>query len=195
MKGTSAPQLIRAGWWRWVPTAGLERFELLHSAEGWILLGAILTLASGGGAEARYEIRCDLAWNTKRAEISVRDSQGERSLRVRKENGRWYENGRPNNTLDGCDDIDLEWSPSTNTIPIRRLRPAVGETSGILTAAWIRFPSLRVEKLPQEYRRVSERQYVYTSHNGSFTAEITVDDQDLVLDYQGFWHRVQPHGK
>ena|SRR5215471_12441832 len=194
MAKTSTHQLVRAGLWRWIPTAGLERFELLQSAEGWTLRGTILTLASGEPAEARYEIFCDLSWDTRRADISVRDSRGQRSLRVIKENGRWSENGQLNRTLDACHDIDLEWSPSTNTIPIRRLRMPVGQASGVLTAAWVRFPSLTVETLPQEYRHTSEQQYVYSSRNGSFIAEVVVDDQDLVLDYQGFWHRIQPHG-
>ena len=193
MTAPSAPQLIRAGLWRWIPTAGLERFEFLQSAEGWTLRGAIVTLAGGEPAEARYEILCDLSWNTRHADIQVRDSRGERNLRVTKENGRWYENGQINSKLDGCDDIDLEWSPSTNTIPVRRLRMPVGQASGLLTAAWVRFPSLTVETLPQEYRRVAEQQYVYSSHNGSFVAEVVLDDQGLVLDYQGFWHRVMPH--
>ena len=66
----------------------------------------------------------------------------------------------------------------------------MGESSGPLTAAWIRFPELAIEPLPQEYRRLSERRYRYTSRGGAFTAEIDVDEHGVVVDYQGVWQRV-----
>ena len=47
--------------------------------------------------------------------------------------------------LKGCTDVDLECSPATNTLPIRRLRLAV-EAREQVQAAWIRFPGLTVEK-------------------------------------------------
>ena len=168
----------------------MERFELLRAADEWLLRGTLLTLAEGGPAEARYEVFCDSSWHTRRASVSLRDGAGERVLRIAAENGRWYENDRANETLKGCIDIDLGWSPSTNTIPIRRLRLAVGEKSGVLTAAWVRFPDLTLEPLPQEYQRISEQHYQYTSREGAFTAGIEVDEDGLVLDYQGYWQRV-----
>jgi uncharacterized protein len=183
------PHLIQTDLWRWTKGTGLEKFELLRAAHEWILRGTILTLAERGPAEARYEVVCDDSWNTMRADISLRDVKGERVLRVVVQNGQWYENGQTNETVRGCMDIDLEWSPSTNTIPIRRLRLAVGEKSGVVTAAWVRFPGLTLQPLSQEYERTSERRYRYTSTGDAFVAEIAVDDEGLTLDYEGFWQR------
>ncbi|HEU4416520.1 MAG TPA: putative glycolipid-binding domain-containing protein, partial [Candidatus Angelobacter sp.] len=56
--------------------------------------------------------------------------------------------------------------------------------------AWVRFPELTLQPLPQEYLRVSDRQYRYSSRNGAFTAGLTVDEVGLVMDYEGFWRRV-----
>lgn len=56
--------------------------------------------------------------------------------------------------IQGCVDIDLGWTPSTNTLPIRRLQLGVGTSSGPITAAWVRFPELKLEPLPQEYRNL-----------------------------------------
>jgi uncharacterized protein len=199
---TAGGELIRAGLWRWTKGVGLERFELLRIAEEWVMRGTILVLAEVGPAkpsarqmsrpaEARYEVVCGGSWQTKRAEVTVRDGAGERVARVALQDGRWYENGRANEVLRGCCDIDLEWSPSTNTLPIRRLGLAIGETSGAITAAWLRFPELILEPLAQEYHRVSERRYRYTSGGGVFTAGIVVDEDGLVLDYEGGWQRVR----
>jgi hypothetical protein len=86
-------------------------------------------------------------------------------------------------------DVDLEISPSTNTLPIRRLNLAIGE-SRELTAAWVRFPELTVEPLAQRYTRLAERRYRYESVVSGFTAELEVDDLGLVVTYEGLWQRV-----
>ena len=182
-------RLIQAGLWQWIKAAGLERFELLRTQHEWVLRGTIVVLAEGGPAEAKYEVICDESWLTRSADISLRDRSGERILRVEVESGHWRENGSVNQAVTGCVDIDLQWSPSTNTIPIRRLSLSVGERSGLITAAWVRFPDLKLQPLRQEYERTSERRYRYTSPVGAFLAEIAVDEDDLTLNYEGFWQR------
>jgi hypothetical protein len=77
----------------------------------------------------------------------------------------------------------------TNTLPIRRLAPAIGESIDV-TAAWVRFPELTLEPLPQRYTRLSERRYRYESNGGAFVAELEVDDAGLVITYEGGWERV-----
>ena len=169
---------------------GLERFELIHEADGWVLRGTILALEEQGPAQANYEIFCDAAWHTRQAIVSCRGAGGDRSLRVDVEEGHWYEDGKEREAVRGCIDIDLSWTPSTNTLPIRRLGLAVGERSGPVTAAWVRFPELTIETLPQEYERLAERRYRYSSRGGAFTAELEVDEEGVVVDYEGIWRRV-----
>ena len=187
---TSAPQLIRTGFWRWLQGTGLERFQLLRAPDQWILRGTILTLTEHDPAEARYEIVCNHSWRTGSAEISLQSKDSDRTLRIRTENGRWYENDQLNEAVNGCIDVDLGWSPSTNTLPVRRLQLAVGESSGLVTAAWVRFPELTLQPLPQEYQHLSAQQYRYSSRGGAFVANLSVDDEGLVLNYEGFWQRV-----
>jgi len=76
---------------------------------------------------------------------------------------------------------------------IRCSRPGeqIGETSGEFIAAWVRFPELTLQPLPQEYAHLADRQYRYSSRGGAFVANLVVDDNDLVLDYEGFWQRVK----
>jgi uncharacterized protein len=183
------PDLIQTGLWRWIKSSGLERFELLRMPHEWMLRGTIVTLAGGRPAEARYEVLCDDSWQTRLANISLRDETGERVLQVAVEGGQWYANGCTQETLAGCTDIDLEWSPSTNTIPIRRLRLAVGERSGPVIASWVRFPGLTLQPLLQEYERTSEHNYRYSSDGGAFLAEIAVDEEGLIQNYEGLWQR------
>jgi hypothetical protein len=94
--------------------------------------------------------------------------------------------------LDNCLDVDLEWSPSTNTLPIRRLGLAIGDMKTV-TAAWVRFPSLEVQRLDQSYERVDERRYRYRS--GRFTADLAVDEDGVVLQYGVNWKAVATSGE
>jgi hypothetical protein len=90
--------------------------------------------------------------------------------------------------LDDAIDVDLNFSPITNTLPIRRLAPRIGATVDV-TAAWIRFPSQAVEPQPQSYTRLAQRRYRYESKSG-YVAEVDVDDLGLVVDYGDVWERV-----
>ena len=184
-----AGKIVASGFWRWLVGTGLERFELMHAGEEWVLQGTILAMPSSA-AEARYEIICDAQFRTQRVQIVLRDFGGERRLELSAENGRWYANGQEAASVRGAIDVDLGWSPSTNTLPICRLGLEVGQSSGEFTAAWVRFPELVLEPLPQEYRRLGEREYLYVSRGGAFQARLLVDDYGLVIDYEGFWQRV-----
>ena len=75
--------------------------------------------------------------------------------------------------------------PSTNTLPIRRLRLGVG-ASKTIQAAWVRFPALTVEKARQTYTRLDEFTYRYAS--GDFEAELVVDDDGVEGQYAE-WER------
>lgn len=169
----------------------MERFEFLKAEEKWIFRGTIVAAADREAAEARYEIFCDSSFRTKAAQVWVRTPNGERTLEINVENGRWYENGHENLTVRGAIDIDLGWSPCTNTLPIRRLDLNIGESSGEFIAAWVRFPELVLEPLPQEYFRISESRHRYSSRGGAFTAELLVDEHGIVMEYERFWRRVQ----
>ena len=187
----SGAQVVCAGLWQWLQGPGLERFELIRTADEWLFRGTILTLAHDAAAEAKYEITCDRSFRTKMANVSVRDAAGERTLQIVAEGGHWRENGIENQTVAGAIDIDLGWSPSTNTLPIRRLGLEAGQTSGEFIAAWVRFPDLTLQPLQQEYLRLSERQYRYSSRGGAFMANILVDGNGVALNYEGFWQRAE----
>ncbi|HEU0053514.1 MAG TPA: putative glycolipid-binding domain-containing protein [Longimicrobium sp.] len=113
-----------------------------------------------------------------------------RAISIAVEDGRWTVDGAARPELDGCVDVDISLSPSTNTLPIRRLGLAVGESAEV-AAAWVRFPGLTVEVLPQRYTRLDERRWRYESRRGSFVAELEVDADGVVTRYGDLWERVQ----
>ena len=98
---------------------------------------------------------------------------------------KWRVNGVETSAVAGCIDLDLNFSPSTNLLPIRRLNLSVGQEAEV-RAAWLRFPSLQLETLVQIYRRIDESTYQYRSEP-DFIANLTVDEFGLVTNYRDFW--------
>jgi hypothetical protein len=172
---------MRSVLWRG-PEGSLERCTLLENRAGVRLAGTVLAIQEGAPQEVRYAIDLDRRWQTRRAEVRITD--GPSLLLDSDGRGHWAAGGGRVLELDGCRDIDLEISPSTNTLPIRRLAPAEGR-SVAARAAWVRFPSLGLEPLDQTYERLSATAYRYRS--GDFTADLEVDTEGLVVRYGDLW--------
>jgi len=156
---------------------------------GWRLTGEVKAGQTGLAARLCYAIDCDPGWRTRSAVI-----EGEAGgLPVRfalsaDGEGRWACDGAPAPTLDGALDIDLGFTPATNTLPIRRLDLAVGGQAPV-RSAWLRFPELRLEPLEQLYTREAERRFRYHAlvDGEPFVARLDTDVFGRVVYYEGLW--------
>jgi hypothetical protein len=173
--------------WRRVDLPGHEIATIIPDPDGWRLDGVALLSESGRPCRIEYGITCDAQWLTRRCVIRGQVGAQRVNLAVeRSSSGVWSVEGVEVPALEGCDDIDLGFSPATNLLPIRRLALPIGKHS-LVRAAWIRFPELTVEVLAQTYTRVSADHYVYESAGGAFRRELEVDDFGCVIDYPGLW--------
>ena len=137
-----------------------------------------------------YEVLCDEGWMPRTCSVRVVLSLQVRTIELRcDEVGRWQLNGTAAPQLRACSDIDLGWTPATNTIPVRRLDLDVGDTASI-AAAWIRFPELDVVTNQQHYTRMASNRWRYRS--GEFDFELVTDVRSgLVLEYgDDLWRAV-----
>lgn len=171
--------------WRRLDRPGHEAARLLREDDGWLLEGSATVLHDGEPCSLGYRVRCDAAWRTRSCRVT--GWLGRREVEVEIEldgDGGWRLNGEPCPEVGGCIDVDLNFSPSTNLLPIRRLELAVGAEAPV-RAAWLRFPSFRLEPLEQIYRRTGDAAYRYESAGGSFIADLTVDGSGFVKHYPG----------
>ena len=177
--------------WRRADEPSLEYCVLEGRPDGWLLQGTVVLALAGRPAHAAYAIACDAGWRTRTVHVAL-EMEGlpsrVLSLRVNAERG-WWDGDQELVAVRGCSDIDLSITPSTNTLPLRR-EPMVIGASIEPRAAWVRFPELTVEPLPQRYMRVEEQRYRYESLESGFAAELTVDALGLVRRYGDLWHRV-----
>jgi hypothetical protein len=57
--------------------------------------------------------------------------------------------------------------------------------------AWVAAPALTVRPMRQGYTRRADRRYLYENLDGSgFRAELPVDADGVVLDYEGVFRRI-----
>jgi hypothetical protein len=169
--------------------AGLEHLLLREGSADSVILALD---AAGDPFRLAYELVWDERWRLREARLVVTTEDGNRSLRLRTDGtGHWRDvDGRALPELDGCLDIDIWPTPFTNTFPIRRQPLAIGERRQFLMA-WVSAPELTVRPMRQGYTRLAERRYLYENLEGSdFRAEVTVDEDDVVLDYQGVFRRI-----
>ena len=172
--------------WRRLDRAGHEAARLFALPSGFGLDGTAVFAHEDRACRLDYAIRCDGGWRTVSARVGgfIGRELVEVELSVDGA-GRWRLNGADCPAVAGCVDIDLNFSPSTNALPIRRLGLAVGGSAEV-RAAWLRFPSFALEPLAQVYRRTADAVYRYESGGGSFVADLEVDAAGLVTHYPGF---------
>ena len=176
----------RVSWQRIDETPTDEVCAMSVRGSGVSLVGTVLGADGGVPLRIEYRVLTDAAGLTTAVHVREQRGFGQHALTLLRDvKGGWTGDGIPLRGLRGCTDVDLGVSPSTHTLPVRRLRLPIG-ASATINVAWIRFPGLAVEKVAQTYTRLDE--FTYRQASGSFEAELTVDDDGLVI-VGGTWRR------
>lgn len=175
--------------WQPVDADGMEDLVLTLDDKGFRAESVVMRVEDATRFGLRYTVTGDAQWRTRQVEISLLD--GDRTLVLQSDGaGRWTDgDGKPLPQLDGALDTDITCTPFTNTLAIRRLGLANGESADIVTA-YVTVPELSISADPQRYTRLAPKLYRFESRDSDFTQDIAVDDDGLVLDYPGLLRRV-----
>jgi hypothetical protein len=186
--------------WRLLDGSGWEYCKVsTDESQGYDLRyqGKVIAVESAQPVMAGYGVLIDQA--SGRWRVSMTSSVGANgsywTYLERDPDGTWrrvvsvgkFHSLEPDPALRGAAELDIEFSPLTNTLALNRLNLAIGESAELVTA-WVRFPTLTVEPYPQRYTRLTERTYRFESEG--FEAEIEVDDLNLVVRYGDLWERI-----
>ena len=172
--------------WRGLVFPGHESCSLFSRDREWQLQGTAVFSHEQRPCRLSYHIVCDEDWQTRSAHVEGWLGKTFIDIQIKTDRGGWWLNEVEQPDVTSCIDIDLNFSPSTNLLPIRRLGLAVGESADV-NAAWLRFPSFKLERLSQQYRRLDETTYRYESAGGKFVAELKVGPAGFVVDYPDLW--------
>ena len=174
--------------WRRLDVPGREEACFEQTRAGWRMSGKVEVLESGVATLISYKIECDPQWRTLSALVQGTAASRPFHFEFTVEHGQWTKDGEAVPQVAGALDIDLGFTPATNTLPIRRLSLAVGESAPVISA-WLRFPELRFESLTQTYSRESEQVYRYVAQvdGAPVVATLDIDAYGRVLRYEGLW--------
>ncbi|RAR45411.1 putative glycolipid-binding domain-containing protein [Paenibacillus sp. MDMC362] len=190
-KNESSGQLLQSLLWTRHDLPSLEHGRLYRHHHGFTLTGMVVASLEGRPLHCSYEVETTRSWQTRKVKIKLSSGTEDHSLHLeRDDDGCWWNGDTELTAFAGMTDIDLGITPSTNTLPIRRLKLKPGERAS-MTAVWIQFPSLTIAPLPQQYMRTGDYTYRYESNYGAYQANLEVDEHGLVTNYADVWSRAR----
>lgn len=187
-------------WQAW-EEAGLEHLVLQEGPQGIVAEAAIIGRSSNSGASnsgaadeapfaMTYRIACDPDWRVRTVEARLVGMAC--SIQIASDGmGTWTTaGGSPLPTLDGAIDVDIMATPFTNTLPIRRLDLAEGQSADI-QVAYVSVPDLTLSLARQRYTCLrAGALYRFDSLDSGFTRDIGIDQDGLVTEYPGLFRRI-----
>ncbi|OLP61073.1 transcriptional regulator [Xaviernesmea oryzae] len=183
-----SPRTVR---WRPIDGEGLEHLQLTPKTDGGLTAqGVIIGAQDEHAFGVSYAIDCDAGWHVRR--FSLQTTDGRHLAMASDGQGHWInEAGAACPAFDGCIDIDLGGTPFTNTLPIRRLALAPKDGPRRLSMLYVPFDTFEPVIDGQIYTCLSPAAlYRYQAADRSFSAELPVDADGLVLDYPTLFQRV-----
>jgi hypothetical protein len=169
-------------------------------ATGWTLGAAPVAY------HAAYTLATDSRWRTTSLEVTTEGAGWSRKLVLSNDPDRragWRVRASESGALVGPPpgaelpelfedalDLDLGFSPLTNTLPIRRLGllDGAGSTEQKITVAFVELPSLAVVASVQYYSRLPEGRVLFRDDSG-YRAELDIDEAGYVVHYPGLAQR------
>src|SRR5438128_6200787 len=181
--------------WEWLDRPGLEVTTVRQRLENIVIDGHVVAAWDASVLRVRYHPRCDTHWRVEEARIDLDASSGHRRMVSQRDGDGWRVDGNTKPELRGCEDIDIMATPFTNTLPIRRLSWQLDQARD-LRMVYVSLPSLDAMPMSQRYTRLvddasAQRRFRYHAIESGFTADLTVDDDGLVLDYPPYWRQIR----
>ena len=181
----------------WLPweDPGAEHLRLTLWADGAHADSLILRRKGQDDLRVHYRMEIDSSWQVRTLHLAILGS--EHALHLESDAaGNWTVNRKDASELAGCSDLDIEVTPFTNTLPIRRLALPAGETAAS-RVAYVPVPELAVRPVEHRYTSLAPWGpkggcYRYENPASGFTADLPVDADGLVIDYPDTFRRSCP---
>jgi uncharacterized protein len=167
--------------------SGLEHADIRPADGGHAISGVVIGRKDSSRFALHYRLKLDSSWRTRT--LHLQPTSGHALDLESNGQGTWTEGGKVRPELQGCIDVDIQATPLTNTIPIRRLGLKVGESLD-LRLCYIAIPELTVSVADQRYTALEPSLYRFESLESGFTADLPVDEDGFVRDYPGLFRRL-----
>jgi uncharacterized protein len=173
--------------WRRLDRPGTDRATLTTTDNGYLLLGHAQFSDPAGEADLHYSVQVSPTWRTERAHLQGVGPTGPVQFQIAVQSGGlWTLNGQLCPEVTSCIDLDLNLTPATNLLSIRRLRLAPDEMAEVV-AAWLEFPAPRLRPLRQLYRHLGGGRYDYRCPELPFATVLETNSDGFVTSYPPLW--------
>ncbi|MBO0848862.1 MAG: putative glycolipid-binding domain-containing protein [Pseudonocardia sp.] len=185
--------------WQADGSRGLESARVLLGDGGMRALGRMVRAPLDAPAfTASYRLFVDEQGVLARLSVTSATAERERNLTLNHtEDGYWLLDtgaGGSRAEFDGALDVDLQYSPLYNALPIRRTRLHREPVDHQLPIVFVSLPTLEVELASQRYRTLStldsDGRAVVSFSWETFAADIVVDTDGMVIEYPGLANRI-----
>lgn len=182
--------LPRTIMWRRIDSEGTDACSFDLFGDNYAISGTAHYQHSSGPARLQYKVSFNADWSSRSALVNgwVGTTRIDFSL-SRNLDGSWFINGQKIDGADGLLDVDLGFTPATNTSAIRRLGLAIGREVET-TAVWLDADEWCFKPLKQVYRRLSETDYAYRSPSHDYSAILVTDGFGIIQLYPQLWAAV-----
>jgi uncharacterized protein len=169
--------------WKGIEYESLENCLITTTEEGTEISSTIVGQYEGKIYLVDYQIKTNMAWETVFVTIESRINFRTQHCQFEGDcQGNWRKNGKVVAQYGGCIDVDIPLTPFTNTLPINRLKLAIGETK-LIRVVYLDLLADEFKPIEQKYTRLKEDVYHYENVPNDFEADIIVDKQGLVVNY------------
>lgn len=178
--------------WRRLDLPGTDRATLTTTDRGYLLLGHAQFQDPAGPVDLHYSVEVSPTWRTERAHLEGTAPTGAISFDITVATGQqWRINGHSLPLITGCIDVDLNLTPATNLLSIRRLELASGASAEVI-AAWLEFPEPRLKPLRQLYRHLGGGTYAYQCPEIPFESVLQANADGFITSYPPLWEPETP---
>lgn len=169
---------------------GIEFLSLKTGGGGLSIASSVICGWSGGfRIEHAWELTPD--WQALSLRVERHDESGRRTLTLERDGDGWHVDGARRADLDGAAEPDLSVTPFCNTLVMRKMRAEAGESLTV-DAAYVDGDDLSVARSRQRYLCKSPTlfRYIDLGLSAGFEADLQVDAERLVVDYEHLFARV-----
>jgi len=139
-----------------------------------------------------YQIRTNGRWETTFVNVKTQFDNFIETLTLEKIDKKYLLNGNPCVELNDIIDIDISLTPFTNSLPINRLQLKDGDQQ-IIDVIYFDIFERKIKPVKQVYKRLTSGQYIFENDDKTFKANILVDEQGLIVDYEELFRMTIKH--
>ncbi len=176
--------------WKGIDDGTMEYCRIQYNRDAILVASAITGHSGDIPVQIDYNIKLTNDWNVQSFTVNSNIDNVTNVFALHTDGkGTWFNEIQELQDFRGCYDIDIVFTPFTNSLPVNRLSFSDNETKAI-DVVYINALEASMTRKQQFYTRLDEHIYHFENNEHDFVADIEMDSDGLVVSYPGLFERV-----